>query len=91
MLPRVFQVHRAATPLGAISGVVAGFIYQAADWQWAFIVLAVPTFLLLLGLSRLREPLRGQTIDAVEAARAQAEPPVPFGEARRLLAAVRTL
>ena len=91
VLPRVFQVHRAATPMGAVSGVVAGYIAGAAGWQWAFIVLAVPTFLLLLALSRLREPLRGHTVDAAEAARAQADPPVPFGEARRRLAAIRTL
>ncbi|HVM39761.1 MAG TPA: ATP-binding cassette domain-containing protein, partial [Acidimicrobiia bacterium] len=42
-------------------------------------------------LRRLREPHRGESVDADLAADAASEPPVPFTEARRQLFAVRSL
>ena len=89
--PRVFLVHRLANPLSAISGVVAGAIAELIGWQWAFILLALPTFFLLTGLIRLPEPRRGASIDEGLAEQAEAEGAVPFSEARRQLFAVRTL
>ncbi len=90
-LPRVFQVHRLANPLSAASGILAGGIAAAIGWRWAFWLLSIPTFLLLAGLARLREPERGASLDADLAADAAAATPVPFGEARRQLFAVPTL
>jgi ABC-type branched-subunit amino acid transport system ATPase component/predicted MFS family arabinose efflux permease len=89
--PRVFFVHRLADPLSATAGLVAGVIGQFLGWRWAFFLLAIPTFLLLIGLARLREPHRGHSIDADLAAEAAGEAPVAFGEARRQLFAIKTL
>jgi MFS family permease len=68
-LPRVFKVHRLANPLSQVASLAAGAIAAALGWRWAFVLLAIPTFLLLGTLSKLREPDRGATVDA-EAARA---------------------
>lgn len=90
--PRVFQVHRLANPVSAASGVIAGLIASALGWEWAFILLAIPTFLLLSSLIGLREPHRGESLDADLAAQlAKTGDAVPFAEARRQLFAVRTL
>jgi branched-chain amino acid transport system ATP-binding protein len=91
--PRVFQIHRLANPVAAVSGIVAGAIGAALGWRAAFILLAIPTyFFLVLLLTKLREPKRGESIDAAMAARAEElEGKVPFAEARRQLYSVRTL
>ncbi|HUF33863.1 MAG TPA: MFS transporter [Acidimicrobiales bacterium] len=89
--PRVFQVHRLANPTSAVSGIVAGLIAAGLGWRWAFILLAIPTFVFLAFLSRLKEPRRGASVDAAAAEQAAEEAPVSFAEARRQLFAVRTL
>jgi ABC-type branched-subunit amino acid transport system ATPase component/predicted MFS family arabinose efflux permease len=89
--PRVFQVHRLANSLGAASAIVSGFIGATLGWRWAFILLAIPTFLLLLGATKLREPKRGRSIDEAAAEAEDEEPAVPFAEARRQLLAIATL
>ena len=89
--PRVFLVHRLANSLGAGSALLSGGIAALFGWQWAFILLSIPTFVLLTGVVRLREPKRGQSIDAALAAAEEEEAPVSFAEARRQLVAVRTL
>jgi ABC-type branched-subunit amino acid transport system ATPase component/MFS family permease len=89
--PRVFAVHRLANPVGLGSALVIGVLGAVWDWRLVFLLLCVPTFLLLPTLLRLREPLRGESTDADLAAKAQALGSVPFGEARRQLFAVRTL
>ncbi|HEX9888098.1 MAG TPA: MFS transporter, partial [Nitriliruptorales bacterium] len=90
--PRVFLIHRLANPVGLISALFAGLIGAWLGWQWAFFLLSIPTFLLLTGLLRLREPIRGQTVDAELAAAAEtAGDRVPVGEARRQLFAIRSL
>ena len=89
--PRVFGLHRMANATAPVAGVVAGYVGATFGWQAAFFVLAVPTAAALLVASRLREPARGESIDA-ELAHAQAgEDPVSYGEARRQLFAVPTL
>ncbi len=90
-LPRVFQVHRLANPLSAIGGIAAGAIAAASDWRVAFVVLSVPTFVLLAAAARLREPDRGESLDAGLAADYRTADPIPFREARRQLFAVRSL
>ena len=88
---RVFVVHRMANPLSAISGIVAGAIASVLSWRWAFILLAIPTFILLTSLLKLREPRRGESINAELAAQAESEESPSFAEARRQLFAVATL
>ena len=89
--PKVFAVHRLADPLSAVSGVVAGGIAEVFGWRWAFIVLAIPTFLLLSGILKLKEPRRGASIDAELAEEEASAEPVSFAEARRQLFAIKTL
>ncbi|MEA3020091.1 MAG: hypothetical protein QOI47_1615, partial [Actinomycetota bacterium] len=90
--PRVFLVHRLATPLSALSALVAGGIAATLGWRWAFILLSIPGIVMLTLISRLKEPKRGQTIDAALAAEAEEEEPaIPFSEARRQLFAIKTL
>ena len=60
-----------------------------APWRPVFVIMAIPTFLLLIGSLRLKEPLRGGTIDANEAVRNTER--VGFGEAYRRLRAVESL
>ena len=90
-LPQVFKLHRLANPLGITSAILAGFIGAQLGWQWAFILLAIPTFPLLLALLRLSEPARGATIDPEHAAQADELGAIPFAEARRRLYGIRSL
>ena len=89
---KVFVVHRLANPLSAISGIVAGGIAELLSWQWAFIFLAIPTFILLTSLLKLREPRRGESINAELAKAAEeSEEKLSFAESRRQLYAISTL
>lgn len=90
-LPEIFKVHRLANPLGLTAAVVAGLIGATLGWRWAFFLLSIPTFLLLLALARLREPARGETIDRELAEEAAASGSIPLREARRQLYAIRSL
>jgi len=89
--PRVFQIHRMANPVSALSALAAGAIAATLGWEWAFILLSLPTFVFLLGTIGLREPKRGESVDARLAARVDRQAPVSFSEARRQLFAIRTL
>ncbi|MFP5326497.1 MAG: MFS transporter [Acidimicrobiia bacterium] len=90
--PKVFFAHRLANPLSAVSAIAIGFFGREVGWRPTFIALAVPTFILVLLLAKLREPARGETIDAALAAEAAtSEEHISFGEARRQLFAVRSL
>jgi MFS family permease len=57
---KVFGFHRSANTVGAFFGpLIAGFMATAIGWRVPFVVLAVPTFLLiLLAVTRLHEPAR---------------------------------
>ncbi|MDQ3106704.1 MAG: MFS transporter, partial [Actinomycetota bacterium] len=91
--PRVFGVHRAANSIGNIGGPLAGLVAVAFFWQAAFWILAIPTAVFIaFAVVRLREPKRGESIDAELAAQSETEEETtPFGEARRQLFAVKTL
>ncbi|HVL80002.1 MAG TPA: MFS transporter [Actinomycetota bacterium] len=90
--PSVFRVHRFANPASAVGGLAAGYIAKLIGWEWAFYLLALPSFALILATLALREPLRGESIDKGLAEEIAAkEGPTPFAEARRQLFAVRTL
>jgi MFS family permease len=84
--PRVIMVHRLANPIGALSGVLAGAIGMWFGWRWAFVVLAVPTFLLVARASRLREPPRTSGHAGVATS-----PHVGFVAASRVLWRLRSL
>jgi ABC-type branched-subunit amino acid transport system ATPase component/predicted MFS family arabinose efflux permease len=89
--PKVFGAHRLANAVAPVAGPVAGYIGATYSWQAAFFVLAVPTAIVLVFATRLREPARGESIDAELAAAQADDKPVPFAEARRQLFAVPTL
>jgi branched-chain amino acid transport system ATP-binding protein len=80
--PKVFALHRLANPIGLASALVVGILGSLFDWRFVFLALAVPTFLLLPALLRLREPTRGESVDAELAEKAAAAERIPFGEAR---------
>jgi len=94
-LPTVFGVHRFANILGNIAGPIAGALAAVfaasaiAEWRPVFILLAIPTFFLLLFSLRLHEPIRGVTIDAESAARSTER--FRFAEAYRRLKAIQSL
>ena len=89
--PRVFGIHRMANATAPVAGVVAGYVGATFGWQAAFFVLAAPTAAALFVASRLREPARGESIDAELAIAQSGDDPVSYGEARRQLFAVPTL
>ena len=91
--PRVFGVHRAANPIGNIGGPLAGLVAATFFWQAAFWILAIPTAVFVaLAIVRLREPKRGESIDAELAAQSELDAEsTPYGEARRQLFAIKTL
>ena len=90
-LPKVFAFHRIANPVAYVSAVVIGVVGAVLGWQALFIVLAVPTALLIGSTLRLPHPHRGATIDAELAAEGEQQGGVPFTEARRQLFAIRSL
>ena len=89
--PRVFAIHRLANPMSLGFAVLIGALGSWFGWRAAFFALAVPTFILVFGLFRLKEPVRGQNVDADLALQAEKAEPIPLSEARRQLYAVRTL
>jgi predicted MFS family arabinose efflux permease len=64
--PRAYLVHRLGNPIAQASGVLAGWIATQWSWKWAFVVLALPTFVLLILLSRLRDPGRRKAAEPTE-------------------------
>ena len=89
--PRVFGAHRMANAIAPVAGIVAGYIGSSLGWEAAFFILAAPTVVALLFALRLREPHRGESIDADLAAAEAEQAPTKFAEARRQLFAVPTL
>jgi len=89
--PQVYGAHRLANAVAPVAGPIAGLIAGAVSWEAAFFVLAVPTAFALVAALRLREPHRGESLDAELAASHAEKAAVPFGEARRQLFAIPTL
>ena len=90
VLPTAIQVHRLAQPFSYVAALLAGGIAAVAGWRWAFVVLAIPTFVLLTMLARLKEPARGGSLALVDDKPKVLES-YTFREARRELFKVRTL
>ncbi len=83
---KAFGIHSLANPAGAaVATVLAGVIAEAFGWRWAFYILVIPTLLVLIVASRLREPERGR-FEVVEKVKAP-----PFAETARRLWAIRSL
>ncbi|WP_436795164.1 MFS transporter [Actinospongicola halichondriae] len=89
--PQVYGAHRLANAAAPIAGPIAGVIAGAVSWEAAFFVLAIPTGFALLGAFRLREPNRGESVDAELAASQADKAPIGFAEARKQLFAIPTL
>ncbi len=94
--PGVFAMHSSASIVGRFVGpLVAGGVGYAFGWRWAFVAVAVPTFLLVASAFRLPEPVRGfheRTLMGGddETARTE-EAPASLAEAWRIIWQVRTL
>jgi ABC-type branched-subunit amino acid transport system ATPase component/MFS family permease len=88
--PRVFSLYRVANALGALVGpLLAGLLAAWLGWRAPFIVLAVPTVILVILGLRLVEPVRGmQEREAMgmagDALRTE-EPSPSFAEAWRMV------
>lgn len=88
---QVFKVHRLANPIAQISSLLAGVIGLLLGWRWAFVLLAIPTFVLLSSAFKLKEPHRGQTIDPAAAAAALGEVNPKFWRTFRMVFSTRSL
>ncbi|MGH2684503.1 MAG: ATP-binding protein, partial [Actinomycetota bacterium] len=88
----VYSFHRQANPIGLMMILIGGTLADVLGWELAFILLAVPTLLIVGLVTRLTEPPRGASLDmglaAQEEERAEK---IPFGEAFRRLSNIRTL
>ncbi|MEX2555426.1 MAG: ATP-binding protein, partial [Actinomycetota bacterium] len=96
---RVFAVHGLANPIGiALAPLLAGGIATLAGgaegWRWAFILLAIPGFVLALFAFRLREPRRGRNehlaVLGATAEDAPVEIPIPLSTGFARLKKIRS-
>jgi branched-chain amino acid transport system ATP-binding protein len=94
--PRVFSLYRLANALGAFVGpLMAGLLAAWIGWRAPFIVLAVPTIILVILGLRLVEPVRGlqerEAMGMQGDALQTEEPPPSFAESWRMLWKVTSL
>ena len=94
--PAVFSFHRAANVLGQFAGpLLAGGIAYLTDWRVPFLVFAVPTVVLVILGTRMKEPIRGAQERLAAGASpevVETEEPVPsFAESWRLLWKIEAL
>ena len=83
---KVFGIYNVGMTVGAALGALAaGALGEAFGWRVPFIVLAIPTFLIIVTALRLKEPIRG----AFERVESQVTP--PFRETMRKLWSLRSL
>ena len=94
--PRVFSFHRAGTAAGACLGpLIVGVLSYEFGWRLPFIVLAVPSFFIVLVALRMREPLRGaherRATGASDEAIATEEATPSFAESWRIVWKIESL
>jgi ABC-type branched-subunit amino acid transport system ATPase component/MFS family permease len=94
--PRVFSLYRLANALGAFVGpLLAGLLAAWLGWRVPFLVLAVPTVILVILGLRLVEPVRGVQERGAMGMQGDAllteEPPPSFAESWRMLWKVTSL
>ncbi|HET6794745.1 MAG TPA: MFS transporter [Acidimicrobiales bacterium] len=88
ILPSVVSFYRTgAAVIGLTAGLLAGFLGGVAGWRLTFVLLAIPTFVVVGIMARLREPERGLSM----ALSLASEDKVSMGEAFRQLRSVRSL
>ncbi len=88
--PGVFSFHRAANVLGQFLGpLLAGLLAYAFTWRMPFYVFAVPTVILVILGTRMKEPVRGaqerRAMGASDEVVETEEPQASFAESWRLL------
>ncbi|MEX2293378.1 MAG: MFS transporter [Acidimicrobiales bacterium] len=89
---RIYSLHRSANAVGGGLVLLCALLADLVGWRLGFMLLAVPTFIAWTLLSRLREPVRGASIDQALAMRADATADkVPFTEAWRRLKGIPSL
>jgi branched-chain amino acid transport system ATP-binding protein len=87
-LSGVFAAYRLGpTGAQAVAGVLAGALGAAIGWRPTFVVLAIPTLLLVGGLVKLREPGRGASLEIAVPEEERAS----MGEGFRRVRAIRSL
>jgi ABC-type branched-subunit amino acid transport system ATPase component/predicted MFS family arabinose efflux permease len=88
---RVYAFHRLANPIGAFLILVGGLLGQLFGWRVAFMLLAIPTFAAVVFITRLKEPVRGASVNLSLAKQAEAAgEKIPFWEGVRRLSAIKT-
>ncbi|MGH2386323.1 MAG: MFS transporter [Candidatus Limnocylindria bacterium] len=91
VLPRVFQFYRLAPSIASAASLLAGGIALVLGWRFAFILLALPTFILVLRMRALEEPDRGATIHPAAARAAATATRPPYWGATRQLLRIRSM
>ena len=94
--PSVYAVHRAANNVGNFFGpILAGVIALWFGWRLPFLLLALPTMACVVAALRLRDPARGVQDRLALGVSAEEsvleETPPRFGEATKMLYAVKSL
>ncbi len=88
---RIYYFHRLANPIGAFLILIGGLLGQLLGWRVAFMTLAIPTFVAVLFVSKLSEPVRGASVNMSLAKMAEAAgEKIPFWEGVRRLSAIKT-
>jgi MFS family permease len=89
---KVFSLHRMASPIGLMLVLPCSALADVVGWRLCFILLAVPTLVIVLFVSRLEEPDRGASIMAsLGAGRPPPGERVPWRDAYRLLKQIPSL
>jgi branched-chain amino acid transport system ATP-binding protein len=93
---RAYSFHRAANAVGAFLGpLLAGLIAFYTDWRVPFIVFAIPTIVLVVVGTRMKEPVRGaherRAMGASEELVGTEEIPPSFSESWRMVWRIEAL
>jgi len=89
---RVFSFHRQGNPIGLILALGGGLLADVIGWRETFLVLALPTLVVIAFIAKLPHPPRGGQIDLDLALAAEAKArKIPLGEGWRRLSAIPTL
>ncbi len=89
---KIFSVHRMANPIGGLFVLLGGVLADIFGWRFGFMLMAVPTVIAVMFLSRLKEPVRGASLDMSVAQSADAQAVnIPISEGYRRLKAIPTL
>jgi len=88
---RVYAFHRLANPIGAFLILIGGVLGQVFGWRVGFMLLSIPTFITVFFIGRLKEPVRGASVNLSLAKMAEAAgEKIPFWEGVRRLSAIKT-